>query len=479
MEDTITRKVITGTIWSACDRFGVMTLQFIVNLILARLLTPSDFGIIGMLYIFIALSMTLIDGGFGSALIQKKEPSEIDYSTIFYWSLIIGSLIYTILYFTAPLIAYFYRTPILIPVLRAIGLTIIFSSISNIQDNRLRKQLNFKQLAISNIGTYVCASIIAIIMAYNGYGVWSLTVMMLAQGVGRIIWIYVISKWFPFPTFSLKAFKSLFSFGGYLFLSFVLESICKNIQGLVIGKQFSAAQMGYYSQASKLDNVTSYAIPQTVASVMFPIMSKYQNDNENLKILLETNLRIITSLIYPLLSILIITAYPLIILLYGHQWSESVQYYQILCTGGFFMCINNIPYYAIAASGKSKALLLLSFYKWGCLGIFIIIGMNFGMDGIVWSLSISIANIFFANSWLANKYIGFRIKDCIKSILPAFVTSSLSMGLIIILMNYLNIYWGLSIIAYIILYICLSLIINKKGVDLSLKMISKLKRKND
>lgn len=143
------------------------------------------------------------------------------------------------------------------------------------------------------------------------------------------------------------------------------------------------------------------------------------------------------------------------------------------------MCINNIPYYAIAASGKSKALLLLSFYKWGCLGIFIIIGMNFGMDGIVWSLSISIANIFFANSWLANKYIGFRIKDCIKSILPAFVTSSLSMGLIIILMNNLSIYWGLSIITYIILYICLSLIINKKGVDLSLKMISKLKRKND
>lgn len=476
MSESLSHKAVKGTIWSACDRFGVMGLQFVVNIVLSRLLTPSDFGAIGMLTIFIALSMTLIDGGFGSALIQKKTPTETDYSTIFFWNLGIGGILYVILYLTSPLIASFYKMPILSDVLRAVGLTLIFSSISNIQTNRLRKNLRFKDLAVTNIGSYICASLVAIVMAYKGYGVWSLVAMTLMQGLMRIIWLYFITRWIPALIFSVKAFKELFSFGGYLFFSFILESICKNIQGLVIGKKFSAAEMGYYTQAYKLDHVTSYAIPQTIATVIYPIMSQYQDNKEKLISIMDTNLRIISFFIWPLLSLLILVAGPLINFLYGHQWDMSISYYQILCCGGFFMCINNIPYYAVAASGKSKALLMISFYKWSCLGIFILIGMNFGMDGIVWSLSISTANIFFANLWLSRKYVGFKFSNCLRSLYPAGLTSILSI-LVVYLLN-LVIYenWIITIIIFILSYIPLSFLINRAGLEYSLALLKKLKR---
>lgn len=475
MSESLGSKIIKGTIWSASDRFGVMALQFIVNMVLAHLLTPTDFGAIGMLYIFIALSMTLIDGGFGSALIQKKDPSETDYATIFFWNLGIGVVLYGALYCAAPAIARFYRMPVLINVLRTIGIILIFSSISNIQNNRLRKKLQFKDLAISNIGTYICSGTIAIIMAYKGFGVWSLVAMMVTQNIGRVIWLYLVSKWIPRFTFSIQAFKSLFSFGGYLFFSFVLESICKNIQGLVIGKKFSAAQMGYYSQASKLDNITSYSIPQTIASVMYPVMSQFQDDKLKLNNLIATNLRIISSLIYPLLSLLILIAYPLIELIYGSQWMISVRYYKILCVGAFFMCINNIPYYAVAARGKSKALLLASFYKWGCLGIFILIGMQFGMDGIVWSLSLSTANIFLSNLWLARKYVGFGFKECVRALYPALITSILSFVIVWEFNNLYQIYWILNLCGFILCYILLTLLINKQGMNYIISLINKIK----
>ncbi len=478
MSETLSHKTIKGTIWSACDRFGVMGLQFVVNIVLSRLLTPSDFGAIGMLTIFIALSMTLIDGGFGSALIQKKNPTETDYSTIFFWNLGIGLALYLILYFSSPLIASFYKIPILSGVLRAVGLTLIFSSVSNIQTNRLRKNLRFKDLAVTNIGSYVCASIVAIVMAYKGYGVWSLVAMTLMQGLMRIIWLYFITHWIPAFIFSVKAFKELFSFGGYLFISFILESICKNIQGLVIGRKFSAAEMGFYTQANKLDNVTSYAIPQTIATVIYPVMSQYQDKKEKLICIMATNLRIISFFIWPLLSLLILIAAPLINFLYGHQWEMSIPYYQILCCGGFFMCINNIPYYAVAASGKSKALLMISFYKWSCLGIFILIGMNFGMDGIVWSLSISTANIFFANLWLSKKYIGFKFSDCLKSLWPAGATTALSVLSVCLLHHIIYENWIITIIIFILSYIAISFLINRAGLEYSFTLLKKL-RKND
>ncbi len=477
MEENIAGKAVKGTVWSAIDRFGTMGLQLIVNLVLARLLTPDDFGSIGMLMIFITVSQVFADGGFGSALIQKKEPTQTDYSTIFFWNVGIGCLLYAVLFLCAPAIAAFYHMPVLGDVLRVIGLTIILSCISNIQTKRLQKTLRFKAIAITDIGTFVAGGITGIFMAFNGYGIWSLVSMMVVQGLARIFILYTVSRWVPQPAFSVSSFRQLFSFGGYLFLSNLMETVCRNLQGLVIGRRFSAAQMGYYSQASKLDNITSCSIPQVIAAVMYPVFSRFQDDKGRLRHLVEMDLRIISLAIYPLLSILIIVAEPLIKFLYGAPWIPSAPYFSILCFGGYFMCLNNIPYYVVAACGRSRELFLASFYKWGMLGFLMLIGMNFGMSGIMWSISASLANVFMTNVFLAKRYTSVSYGGIVKALAPTvgIVTAA---GMATALFSYLTpINWFAKSIFFIAIYFAGIIIIRPKAYAESKAMLQRIIKK--
>lgn len=456
MEESIAQKAVKGTIWSACDRFGVMALQFIVNLVLARLLTPYDFGAIGMLYIFIAIGQVFIDGGFGSALIQTKKPSYEDYSTILYWNLFIGIIIYLILYLCAPLIAAFYEMEVLSDVLRWFGISLIFNGIVGLLINRLQKLLQFKIIAITNILSYIIAACISITLALNKYGVWSLVVMYISQPIIRLTIVISITRWFPLGGFSMKSFRSLVSFGFFLLLGNIIETFCKNLQGLIIGKRFSASQMGYYSQADKLDQIVSASIPQVLASVMYPVFSQYQDNLERLREIVKLDIRVLSYLIYPLLTLLIIIAEPLILGLYGDKWLSSVPYFRILCCGGFFYCLNNIPYYAVAACGQSKSLFLLSFYKWTIFGLLILIGMNFGMTGIMWAISISYFNIFIANSILAKIYTKLNLTSVLLSFIPTLIVSN-GCGIILYLIyRYLCVSWILLIPIYLVLYISFS-----------------------
>lgn len=479
MSSSITGQAVKGTVWSAIDRFGTMGLQFVVNLVLARLLTPANFGAIGMLMIFITVSQVFADGGFGSALIQKKNPTQTDYSTIFFWNTGIGCVLYLILFLCAPAISAFYHMPVLESVLRVIGLTIITSCISSIQTNRLQKALQFKAIAITDTGAFVIGGVVGISMAFAGYGVWSLAAMMLVQGVAKILILYAVSRWVPALTFSVSSFRQLFTFGGYLFLSNLLESICRNLQGIVIGRKFSAAQMGYYSQASKLDNITSYSIPQVIAAVMYPIFSMVQDDRERLRNIVEMDIRIISLTIYPLLSLLIIVSEPLIELLYGAQWIPSAPYFSILCFGGFFMCLNNIPYYAVAACGRSRELLFASLYKWGMLAILMLIGMNFGMNGIMWSISVSFANVFMTNVFLARRYASISFRGIVRSLAPTIgmvLASAIVVGLI---SYFIHVNWLLKSVLFISVYIACTMIIRPRAYADSKAMLQRLFRKND
>lgn len=465
MDEAVGKKAIKGTIWSGCDRFGVMILQFVVNLILARLLTPADFGTIGMLLIFLTVSQVFVDSGFGSALIQKKIPTETDYSTIFFWNIGIGIILYIILFLSSPFIADFYNIKILSKILRSIGVTLIFSCITNIQINRLQKNLEFKKIAITDICSYIVSGVIAIWMAYSGMGVWSLVWMMIIQGVCRIILLYLVSKWLPKLTFSTQSFKSLLSFGGFLFCANILETICKNVQGIIIGKVFSASQMGYYTQASKLDNITSSSIPQTIAGVMYPLFSQVQDDKKQLGELVCKNLKLISFLIYPLLGTLICVAHPLIIFLYGNQWLQSASYFQILCVGGFFLCLNNITYYAVAACGKSKSLFLSSIIKWGTYAILLILGIKFGMKGLMWSITLGVIIIFIINSYLVKKYIRLGFLGIIKSIMP----SMLIIAVAIICFSFVNkictLPWYLGGCLVIITYFAIAYLLGLKEIN--------------
>lgn len=426
MAESLGHKVIRGTIWASIDRIGTMALQFIVNLILARLLMPKDFGYIGMLAIFISVSQTLVDGGFGSALIQKKEPTQKDYSTIFYWNLIFSVILYVVLYVAAPYVALFFKLPLLSKILRTQGLILIVNALVIVQNNRLRKQLAFQTIALINIGSLLAASVIAIYVAYKGFGVWSLVIMQLMYGFLQNCLLWGVVRWVPDWTFSFESLKNLFGFGGYLLAANILQVICLNMQGIIIGRKFSATQMGFYTQAKKLDDVGSATLPNIIVQVIFPVYSQFQNNKQKLQELLGMSVRIISYLIFPLMLLLILISEPLIVFLYGEKWLPCVPYFQILCFGGIFACLQNINYYAVAAVGKSEVLFGWSFYKWGILLALLLVGSLWGMYGILWGMVISSINIFIVNAALAFKYVGYTISRQVRDVIPCLIIGLLS-----------------------------------------------------
>lgn len=474
----ISNKAVRGAVWATLDRFGTMGIQFIVNLILARLLVPEYFGIIGMIAIFIVVSQTLIDGGFTSALIQKKSPTQADYSTIFYWSTALSTFLYIILFISAPLIADFYRTPLLTPVIRVIGITLPLSAINAIFIARLRKSLSFGIIAATNVLSYTISGAVSITMAFYGCGIWCLIVMQIGSNACSILMLSIITRWHPTMCFSKESFKELFSFGGYILAANILQSICQNIQGLIIGRLFSATQMGYYSQAYKLDQVTSYSLPYIIVQVMYPVYSSIQDNLERLRKMLMMNIRVISFLIFPILGLLAITSYTLITTIYGMKWAPCAPYFSILCIGGFFACLQNINFYAVAAVGRSRQLFLWSFYKWGFLLSALFAGAYFGMYGILWAMVASNLNIYIVNASLAARYVGLNLFSQIFTLLPATVCISLAGLSAWVIKSTVSDNPLIYVLIFILSYIVSSLLFNRISVTESLTIIKKIiKRK--
>lgn len=465
MADSIGGKAIKGTVWASVDRVGNMALQFGVNLVLARILLPSDFGAIGMLEIFIVVSQVIIDGGFASALIQKKEPTQTDYSTIFYWNIVVALVLYSIIFFCAPFVAEFFNLPVLKPVLRVIGLILITNALSVIQTNRLRKFLELNKLACANLIAYASSGACAIIGAYNGLGVWSLVILQLGYSSFLAILLWAMTGWRPAPVFSKKSVKELFSFGGYLLAASLLQEICRNIQGVIIGKRFSSTDMGLYSQAYKLDRIASYTLPNILVQVMFPVYASVQDDDERLAGMLGLNTRLISFVIFPLMAILILIAEPLIVWLWGDVWQPSAPYFQILCVGGLFICLQNTNFFAVAAKGKSRLLFYWSIYKWSFLLVCLFVGMLFGMTGLLWGMVLSNFNIFMVNVLLASRHTPYSFSEQMGDILPVLLLAAVCMAGVFTLQTWLNLHFILVAVMYLVSYVGLAYIMHFKVMD--------------
>lgn len=445
-------KTVSGILWSAVDRFGNVLLQFVVNLVLARLLTPEDYGCIGMLAIFIAVSQTLIDGGFCSALIQKQDVTSKDYSTIFYWNIAFSGILYALLYAMAPAVSNFFYMPILRDVLRVLGLVLPVSSLGIVQRVQLRKQLKIKQLALVNISSLVISAIISIRMAFIGYGVWSLVALQVLNNLIASVVFWFITKWKPLWYFSVTKLKGLFSFGGYLLAASILQEFSKNVQGVIIGHNFSAMEMGLYSQAKKLEEVACSTFTHIIVQVMFPVYSEFQNEMERLRLELKNNIRLISFVIFPIMSILIVIANDLIPFLFGDGWDSVVPYFKILCIGGFFTCLQNVNFFAVAALGYSNTLFKWSFYKWGLLLLLLFIGINWGMYGVLYSMVLSEFNIFMVNAYLVSKYLKLSMVSQILVCMPSLVLSFVLSLAFLVITNYIEIHFILQTIIYIIVY---------------------------
>lgn len=363
MAESLKDKTVKGTIWSILERFSVQGVSFVVMIIMARMLTPSDYGLVGMLAIFIAVSQSIVDSGFSQALIRKQDRSEIDNSTVFYFNIAVGAILYLILFVCAPLISKFYNEPILTPITRAIGLSVIFNSLSVVQRALLTVNLDFKtQAKASLVGALISGSI-GIYMAYVGLGVWAIVWQQISNIAIITLLLWILSRWKPIWGYSWKSFKDLFGFGSKLLASGLLDTIYNNLYLIVIGKVFKASDLGYYTRATQFTAFTSSNLTGIFQRVTYPVLCTIQNDNNRLTDIYRKLLKTSAFIIFPLMMGLAAVAKPMIISFLTEKWLFSALLIQFLCFSQMWYPIHAINLNLLQVKGRSDLFLKLEIIK--------------------------------------------------------------------------------------------------------------------
>lgn len=470
------QKAASGMVWTALQKYAKMVIQFISGIILARLLTPYDYGCIGMLAIFMTLAEVFIDGGFGSALIQKKNPTQEDYSTIFFWNLGMSFLMYIVLFFCAPAISRFYKIPILCDVLRVQGLVLFIYAFNIVQRNQLKKKLNFKILSIVTITTSIIALIVTVIMAYSGCGVWALVTqnLIVAAIPALVFWFFV--KWRPIWAFSWTSFKELFSFGVFMFLTHLVNRFGQQIQGLLIGRVYNPSTMGYYSKAHGVEKLASNSISQVMTQVTYPLYAEVQDQKSRMINMIKRLTMTLSYLTFPLMFILILTAKPVFVLLYSERWLNSVPYFQVLCLAGLPNCLQSVNLQTISAIGKSRTMFLWTLLKRG-IGITAIVGglMLYGMKGLLIGVTFNSWFSYFVNIYLVSKHIGYKWTTQLMDLMPVALVSviaaavSYAVGLVLHLSMYPDAL--VKILVYVIVYMGWSILMKPEAYTYTLSII--------
>lgn len=426
--ESLAEKTSSGAMWSTIQRFVVMGVTFASNVILARILSLDDFGCVAMLMIFIGLSNTFIDGGFGSALIQKKEPTQTDYSTIFYWNLFLSLVLYVVLFLGAPFVAKFYRIDLLTLVLRVQGIVLILNALGIVQQNQLQKQLEFKKLAIVHIASSVLSLAIAIAAALSGWGVWSLVAQQLSLSFFNSLFVFLAQKWKPLWRFSKQSFRELFKFGGFILLSNLFSTLANEIQGLLVGRIFSSSTLGLYNQAFRLQGSAANTVSSVINQVTYPVLASLQDDHKRLLAALKRFVQIPAFICCPIMAFLIVAAEPIIVVVYSNKWVACAPYLQILCVGGLAACLQSSASQAITAIGRSDV-----FFRWTIIKrvmtiLLCVVGILIGgMSGLLWFSVIGAWGVYIINGSLVSKYIGYSLYQQFVDILP-FILLSLITG---------------------------------------------------
>lgn len=457
-QKNLKKKAASSMVWMAIQKYSTMIIQFISGIVLARLLTPYDYGCIGMLSIFMVLAEAFIDGGFGSALIQKKRPTQEDYSTIFFWNLFMAVILYAVLFACAPLIARFYKIPLLTKVLRVQGVILFIYAFNIVQRNQLQKQLNFKTLSIITLISAIIALVVTIVLAYKGFGVWALVVQHILVALIPAIAFWFFVKWRPILVFSWKSFKELFDFGLYMFLIHLINQFSVQLQGLLIGRFYNASTMGYYSKALRTESMASHSISSVMTQVTFPLYAEMQDNKQAIASAIKRFTMTLSYFSFPLLFLLLLVAKPLFVILYSERWLPSVPYFQALCIAGLASCLQAVNVQSISAIGKSKLNFIWTVIK-RTIGIgIVIIGLVFwGMKGLLVGVIFNFWFSYLINICLVSKHIGYKWYQQIKDLLPVGIVSLVIAAICYLVgkMLHLGMYadGGVKVVLFLILYL--------------------------
>lgn len=424
-EQSLGKKVINGMVWTSIERFGTLAIQFIISIAIARILSPEDYGIVGMTAIFMAIADILLNSGFSSALIQKKDRNETDYTTCFYFNVIVGLLLYAILYFSAPFIADFYRVPLLTPVCRVLALGLMLSSLTTSQGAKLRVELKFKQLSVIALATTLFSGVIGLCMAIAGWGVWALVLQMVGGSFLYLIFLEFYTKWLPRGRFSYDSFKYLFSFGSKILCSNIINTIYGNLYTLVIGRVFTPAEVGYYNRANNFANLPSQTLLGTVMKVAYPIMSEIQDDNVRLTWAYKKFLRLPLFILYPILAGFVALAEPLIVALIGEKWLPCVPYLQILSVGCLFTPLTHINLNILYVKGRTDLVLKLEVIKKTIAFSILFATIQFGIVWLIVGKAFYELVAYSFNCYHTGKFINFGFWKQMYYNVPIILKSSL------------------------------------------------------
>jgi teichuronic acid exporter len=463
---SLKQKSVSGVVWSVTQQFGIYGARLVLGVILARLLTPEDFGLIGMIMVFFAIAEVFVDSGFGAAYIQKKETNEIDADTVFYTNLGISILLYAILFFGAPLIAKFYEQEKLIDLTRVMALLVVINAFNIIQQSQIVRDVNFKKLTKISVIATLLSGAVGITSAYYGFGVWALVFQSLCNRIIMTISFWITSAYRPKRQFSRKSFMTMFSFGSWVLITGIIQRVFDNIYLLVIGKYFSTIQLGYYVKATQFQQLASVNIMGAIGSVSFPIFSKLQDDKERLINGMQMYLQHSMFFMLPILLCLIIVAEPFVILLLTEKWAPMIPYLQLLCLGAIFYPIHMINVQSLTAQGYSQLSFRLDVIKNSLRLLNIIVAYRYGVIYIIFGEVILSIIALWINTWYINKFIGYglakQIKDLGMILLSGSIATLLAYYLTRYIFNDLTLIFISSIIMYLGFYFVMNYIINKK-----------------
>jgi O-antigen/teichoic acid export membrane protein len=438
MSDGLKNKTLHALFWSFFERIGQQGVQFIISIILARLLLPEQFGLIAMLTIFMAIAQSFINSGFGQALIQKQDATHIDECSIFYFNILVGFFAAGLLCLAAPWIAGFYNQPLLVPLTYALSLNLIINAFGLVQITLLTKHIDFKtQLKVSVIATVISGTI-GVTMAFNGFGVWSLVAQSLSGNLFRTALLWLFNTWRPSLVFSFVSLRGMFAFGSKLLCAKLIATIFNNIYLIVIGKMFSATDLGFYSRAKGLQQLPVDNISGIVSRVSFPVFSSVQDDKPRLKRGVRKALLMLAMVNFPLMIGLAVVARPLVMVLLTEKWAPCIPYLQLLCVVGILYPVHVINLNVLTAQGRSDLFFRLEILKKILIVIAISVTYRWGIIAMIYGQIVTSCLGYFLNTYYTGKMLDYPITEQIQDLIPSLALAGI-MGLGVYALKYAHI----------------------------------------
>lgn len=423
MTESLKNKTVKGVGWSFIDNLSSSGVTFLVGLVLARLLTPSEYGIMAIITIFIAVSNSIVDSGFSNALIRKVDARRVDYNTVFFFNLVVSAVLYVVLFLASPAISVFFKEPLLIEVMRVIGWVLVINALAIIPRTLFVKEVNFKTQTKVSLIASISSGVVGIGMALVGMGVWSLVGQQLSRQLLNTLFLWIYCKWRPVWEFSVQSFKELFGFGSKLLLSGLLDTVFKEIYSLVIGRCYTSAQLGQYTRAGQFNQIFSSNLTSVVQRVSYPVLSSIQNEPERLKEAYRKVIKSTMLISFACMLGLAAVAKPLIVLLIGEKWLPAVGFLQIICFSGMLYPLHAINLNILQVKGRSDLFLRLEIIKKIIAVGPLALGVLFSIEYMLWGSVCTSLIAYFLNSYYSADLINYPTKEQIKDILPTFLVS--------------------------------------------------------